>query len=215
MHVDSWIERWESDDIGFHENDVNARLVANFDWLCHSESPCRIFVPLCGKTVDIGWLLSKGCQVVAVELSEVAVQQLFGELHGEEPTTTSTGKLVCHSTKDLDVFVGDVFDLSREILGRVNAVYDRGALVALPEALRERYSNHLIEITDSAPQLLISCTYDQSMRRGSPYSVNDDEIHRNYGKAYRPLLVESSEIPFGIKGVEPAVANVWRLTRRC
>jgi thiopurine S-methyltransferase len=39
-----------------------------------------VFLPLCGKTLDIHWLLSNGYPVAGSELGEVAVKQLFSEL---------------------------------------------------------------------------------------------------------------------------------------
>jgi thiopurine S-methyltransferase len=77
-------------------------------------------------------------------------------------------------------FVGDIFDLSRATLGPVDAIYDRAALVALPETMRNRYAAHLMEITDHAPQLLICFDYDQSLQPGPPFSISDEEVGRHY-----------------------------------
>lgn len=40
----------------------------------------RVFVPFCGKTRDIAWLLFQGFQVAASELSELPIQQLYTEV---------------------------------------------------------------------------------------------------------------------------------------
>ena len=74
-------------------------------------------------------------RVAGSELSEVAVKQLFSEL-AIEPKITAIDDIRRHSADNIDIFVGDIFDLSRGVLGRVDAIYDRAALVALPETMR-------------------------------------------------------------------------------
>ena len=83
MEKHIWLERWENGQTGFHIDEVNPLLVQHFKEL---ELPLasRVFVPLCGKTHDIDWLLSKGFCVVGVEQSEIAVKELFEQL-GEKP----------------------------------------------------------------------------------------------------------------------------------
>lgn len=87
MEHNFWHERWAQDQIGFHEPQANALLVKWFDRLGVGTGQ-RIFLPLCGKTLDIHWLLGRGLCVVGVELSEVAIVQLFEEL-GVKPDRKS------------------------------------------------------------------------------------------------------------------------------
>jgi len=133
MQPEFWRQRWASNQIGFHESEVNPLLVAHFDAL-ELSAGARLFLPLCGKTVDIDWLLSRGFQVAGAELSALAVSQLFERL-GTTPAVIRVGALECHRAGGLTVFAGDIFDLSAEALGRVDAIYDRAALVALPSAV--------------------------------------------------------------------------------
>lgn len=39
----------------------------------------RVFVPLCGKSLDMIWLAQQGHEVIGVELSPVAVEDFFRE----------------------------------------------------------------------------------------------------------------------------------------
>jgi len=172
-----------------------------------------VFLPLCGKTLDIHWLLSNGYRVAGSELSDVAVKQLFLEL-AIEPKITAIDDIHHHSANNIDIFVGDIFDLSRSMLGRVDAIYDRAALVALPETMRGRYAAHLIEITDRAPQLLISYGYDQTLVDGPPFSVSNEEVNRLYRDSYALTPLASVEVIGGLKGKCPARENVWLLKRR-
>ena len=211
MHPQFWLQRWETDRIGFHERAPNNALVDHVDKLT-LEWGSRFFVPLCGKTLDIGWLLAKGFRVVGAELSELAVEQLFAEL-GVIPEVIEREALAHYSAGDLDIFVGDIFDVQADLLGPVDAIYDRAALVALPEVMRDRYTAHLRKITDTAPQLLLSFEYDQLAMEGPPFSINRQEVLRHYEESYDITLLESKPVPGGLKKVTPADEHIWLLNR--
>lgn len=204
-----WHQRWEKNEIAFHESAANQLLVRHFDELSLAPGS-RIFVPLCGKSLDVSWLLSKGCRVAGAELSPLAVEQLFKGL-GLQAQVSRLGEVERRSAKDLDIFVGDIFALSRQMLGPVDAVYDRAALVAFPEDMRKRYAAHLMELTNRAPQLLICYDYDQSQQQGPPFSVSHEEVRRHYAARYRLTLIENRPVPGGLKGKCPANENVWLL----
>lgn len=209
MDIDFWLQRWANNQIGFHENEVNPFLVEHFKALSLDENS-RVFFPLCGKTLDIAWLLSQGYRVVGAELSRTAVEQLFIALE-IEPDILGLGNVDHYSAKDIDIFVGDIFELSASMLGLVDAIYDRAALVALPEEMRKRYTKHLVEITDKAPQLLISFEYDQALLEGPPFSISKKEVNQHYGDSYDLQLIISADMPGGLKGKCPAEENVWLL----
>jgi thiopurine S-methyltransferase len=212
MDASFWHERWGTNDIAFHKNEANPLLVRHFDALSLPKGS-RVFVPLCGKTLDIPWLLSKSYRVAGAELSKIAIEQLFMEL-GVEPTVSRVGEIDHYSAADIDIFVGDIFHLSGKVLGHVDAVYDRAALVALPEELRKRYTAHLTAMTDKAPQLLICYEYDQSLMEGPPFSVNNDEVNKHYRGRYELTLLESTDVPGGLKGRCAAKENTWLLRNK-
>lgn len=209
MDASFWHQRWEKNEIAFHEKAVNPLLVKYFKDLSLVKGS-RVFVPLCGKTLDIGWLLSRGYRVAGVELSELAVKQLFVEL-GVEPKISEVEKVKHYRATQIDLFVGDIFDVSRKTLGSVDAIYDRAALVALPEELRHRYTMHLQELTVHAPQLLICYEYDQTVMEGPPFSIRNEEVQRHYRRSYALTLLESASVPGGLKGKCVATENVWLL----
>ena len=209
MDAKFWHERWANNQIAFHEPAANRLLLAHFAALGMPRQS-RIFLPLCGKTLDIHWLLGNGYQVVGAELSKTAVEQLFSEL-GVEPNVTIEGKVRRYRADGIDILNGDIFDLSRDTLGPVDAIYDRAALVALPAPTRERYARHLIEISGRAPQLLITFDYDQSRIDGPPFSVNAAEVARQYGSRYEVNLLASVELEGGLKKKVPAREEVWLL----
>ena len=212
MEPNFWHNRWQTNQTGWHEHAVNPLLIAHFPSL-HVPLGGRVFVPLCGKSLDLGWFLSYGYAVAGAELSELAVTKLFAEL-GMEARISEGGKHKLFRGENLDIFVGDLFDLSREILGSVDAVYDRAALVALPEAMRVQYTNHLKSLTGLAPQLIIGYEYDQTIVPGPPFSVTPDELHRHYDDSYTLTPLARLEVPGGLKGKCPATEHVWELEKR-
>ncbi|MCZ4287469.1 thiopurine S-methyltransferase [Hoeflea alexandrii] len=208
MEHSFWHDRWESGRIGFHQEEPNNLLVAHFHALGLTERS-RIFLPLCGKTRDIAWLLSQGYRVAGAELSETAIMQLFEELE-VEPAISDLGELKRYSAPDIDIFVGDVFALTRAMLGPVDGVYDRAAFVALPEHMRAAYAPHIGEITGRSPQLLITFEYDTSMLVGPPFSIQSDELEQRYGASYELSTVAMDGVAGGFKGLE-ALERVWLL----
>lgn len=214
MQPDFWHKKWQESDIGFHNSDANPLLVKHFPALGLATGS-RIFLPLCGKTLDIHWLLAQGFQVVGAELSPIAIEQLFNEL-GETPEITQLENLKHYRAPNIDIFVGDIFNITESLLGQVDAIYDRAALVALPVDMRTHYTSHVKAITHNAKQLMICFVYDQSQLAGPPFSISDDEVKANYSSAYNPTLLESIEVAGKLKGQCPACENVWLLeSGRC
>ena len=209
MEKSFWRQKWEENNIAFHASEVNPLLVKYFKQLSLANGS-RIFLPLCGKTLDIPWLLSNGYRVAGAELSKIAIEQLFVEL-GVKPKISQVGELAHYSAPNIDIFGGDIFHLSSKILGLVDAIYDRAALVALPEEMRDRYTAHLMEITHKAPQLLICYEYDQSLMEGPPFSVSNEEVNRHYSGSYQLTSLASANVPGGLKGNYAVKENVWLL----
>jgi thiopurine S-methyltransferase len=209
MDTNFWHRKWEKNDIAFHESAANPLLVKYFNTLSLAQGS-RIFLPLCGKTLDIHWLLSNGYRVAGAELSTIAIEQLFADLK-ITPEISRDGELDHYRAKDIDLFVGDIFHLSRKMLGPVDAIYDRAAFVALTEEIRTRYAAHLAEVANKAPQLLICYEYDQSLMEGPPFSIGDEEVNQKYGRLYDLTLVERANVAGRLKGRVPATENVWLL----
>jgi thiopurine S-methyltransferase len=208
VHADFWHERWANNQIGFHEGAVNPLLVTHFAVLGLPQA-ARIFLPLCGKTVDIDWLLAQGCRVAGAELSPLAVAQLFERL-GLVPAVARRGELERWSAAGLDVLVGDFFALSAAELGVVDAVYDRAAMIALPPDMRRQYVAHMDDLVNCAPQLLVTLDYEQECMAGPPFAVSSAEIREVHGHRESRLLA-SHAVPGGLKGRCPATENVWLL----
>ncbi len=212
MDKNFWLQKWSTNEIAFHEREANPALVKYFNKLSLPRGG-RIFVPLCGKTLDIAWLLSQGYRVAGAELIELAIQQLFQELK-IKPQISQSNQTIHYSGPNIDIFVGDIFKLSKEILGPVDAVYDRAALVALPKDIRIRYTAHIKNITNHASQLLVTYEYDQQLMSGPPFSVNNEEVKKHYNDVYNLTLLETNDVSGGLKGQCPAKENIWLLNTK-
>ena len=209
MQKDFWIDRWKNNQIGFHNNDVNPLLVENLSAL-NLSNLSRILVPLCGKSKDISWLLGEGFLVVGVELSEMAVVQLFADLK-LTPTIEIKHYGKIFSSKNLTIFVADIFELTVQDIGAVDGIYDRAALVALPPEMRGSYAKQLIDISFGAPQLLVSFDYEQDSLPGPPFSVPEAQLSALYGGAYQLNRLASAPLEGGLKGKCEALEQVWYL----
>ena len=210
MEHQFWHDKWDANEIGFHEGRPNALLTEYFASL-NLPKGARVFVPLCGKTMDIPWLLSQGMQVVGAELSELAVRQLFEDM-GVEPEVRPLGGLKVYEANALIIFVGDIFDIDADALGNVDAIFDRAALVALPPDLRARYAKHLMTITGNIQQLLITFEYDQGLMTPPPHSVSLSDVTALYGATYALNVLEERDIAGGLKGRVEAVEFATHLT---
>ncbi len=211
MEAGFWHRKWAAREIGFHEKEANAMLAAHYGRLALGAGE-RVFLPLCGKTRDIAWLLQRGCRVAGIELSEVAIGELFEEL-GVTPEVSSHGALRRFRAAGVEVFCGDFFELQAALLGPVDAVYDRAALVALPVAMRARYAAQLMRVSGAAPQLLVTFEYDQTQMEGPPFSVDEPEIRALYASHYRLTALAREAIPGGFKGRVEAYDRAWLLAR--
>ena len=182
MEADFWHNRWENELTGFHLNEVNPHLKANWS-LLKLEKNSRVFVPLCGKTLDLIWLAEQGFQVVGVELSALAAEAFFTE-NNLAVKKSQLADFTLWQSENISLFCGDFFNLSTHILGKVDAVYDRASLIALPPAMRQDYASRLMDLSPSASKLLITLEYQQSKMEGPPFSVSQSEVEALYQEHY-------------------------------
>ena len=184
MQPHHWLERWEKQQIGFHQAHINTHLETF--WPRSGINPgCRVFVPLCGKSLDMLWLRAQGHPVLGVEISPRAVADFFSE-QGLEPTVNKEARFERWQCEGLTLLVGDFFDLQAADLQDIGAVYDRASLIALPPPMRADYARHMATIKPAAAMtLLISMEYPQQQMQGPPFSVEETEIRALYEPHYR------------------------------
>lgn len=210
MDAEFWHEKWKNSELGFHQAQVHELLAQHWPQFNLAKGS-RVFVPLCGKTNDIGWFLAQGYRVAGIELSQLAVEALF-ELLELEYTINELDDLLHFQAENIDIYVGNIFCLTSSVLGDVDAIYDRAALVALPSLMRSTYAEHLVALSQNAPQFLICFDYDQSQLSGPPFSTPEHEIQSHYASAYQLNLIDKVEVEGGLKSSCKADEVVWFLT---
>lgn len=192
MDKNFWEESWEQGNIGFHQKHIHRYLQRFYSRLAVAEGD-PVFVPLCGKTLDMLWLQQQGAAVIGVELSSVAVDDFFTE-NDIAVFQDRQGPFERYIGDNLEILCGDLFDLKPERLFGSRVVYDRASLVALPPEMRRRYALKLAALIPSGSRvLLISYDYDQTEMAGPPFAVLTDELKDLFGGAFTVELLADED----------------------
>ncbi len=192
VKAEFWKDRWEQNLLGWHQTAANPELVREWPGL-DVDTNATVFVPLCGKSLDMHWLRERGHPIVGCELSPIACRDFFAEA-GIAVTPEPDGARDRYEAAGYRLFCGDFFDLTAADLDAVRGVFDRGSLVALPPEMRARYAQHLARILpDTVEMLLITIEYDQSVVGGPPHSVPTDEIEALFGRDFALRRLHLSE----------------------
>jgi len=217
MDAEFWRQRWAQGRIGFHRAEVNPRLCQYFDRLRLAPGD-RVFVPLCGKSLDLAWLAAQGCAPVGVEISELGVEAFFAE-HGIAAATTGCGALTRWQGGGVTIHCGDFFDLGPDAAGSLAAGWDRAALIALPARLRPRYVEHCAALLPGGARvLLVTMAYADAGVEGPPFSVAPDEVASVCAPWFDVATLEADvpgEAPGEVaaQGVAATRESVWLLAR--
>ena len=193
MHHDFWHERWQTGQIGFHQSAVHP-LLARWWPTLGIRADARVYVPLCGKSLDMVWLAERGHTVIGSELSPIAIRDFFAG-QGLAPTHLQQHGLIRHTAGPYTILEGDALALTLAQTGPIEAVYDRAALVALPPGMRNSYAASLARLTSPGAQaLLVAFEYPQELKGGPPFSVEAREIRELFETAFTVREVERLDI---------------------
>jgi thiopurine S-methyltransferase len=196
MEPEFWHQRWQENLIGFHQSEVNPYLKKYVSSLGVAPGD-TVFVPLCGKSLDMWWLQQQGFRVIGVELSPIASEAFFTD-SGHHPHQLESASFTIWKSADVEILCGDFFDLTEDMLTNVRAVFDRAALIALPPALRRKYVDHLGRILPKdANGLLVTMEYPQSDMQGPPFSVAQAEVESLFAEHFNVELLEDIDVLAG------------------
>ena len=218
MDHNFWLERWQRREIGFHVDRPQPALVAH--WAALGIAPGgRVFVPLAGKSLDMAWLADAGYGVAGVELSPLAVGEFFAG-RGDAPEISRRHGFEISRKGPIEIWCGDYFALTRDLIGRLDAFYDRAALVAMPPRMQGRYADQLAALMPAgAAGLLVGLDYDIAEMDGPPFALPRPRIFELFGSQFDIELLEARDglttsQHLAKKGVTRLEEASYRLRRR-
>lgn len=205
-----WHERWEEGRIAFHLDEVNPQLKRHVSRLPKG----RILVPLCGKSVDLWFLVQQGFEPTGVELVPKAVEQFFAEA-ATTPIVKTEGEATTFTGGGVTIKLGDFFALTH---APFDAVWDRAALIAIEPERRAEYVAHLSSLLRAGGVvLLVAIDYDRTKMIGPPHALSDAEITALFGNDFDAEHLGRNEARMPPRAAEEGLRgeeSVWLLTKR-
>jgi len=211
-----WAGRWDSGQSGWHSSSPRPPLVTHLPTLTGGGDGVRVLLPLCGKAGCLLHLYNAGHTVVGIEGVESIVEEFFKE--NKLPVVKSdipTVKGSRYSTPDnrLTIFACDLFDISSELVGDVDAVWDRGSFVALSFEARPRYVALLKSLVGKSFRYLLQAwEYDKTLYPGPPHSVTVSDMETFFGPFTEIKILE--EILMGPEAEQVQRFKVDKMTER-
>ena len=185
-----WLHFWESNETNWHSDTITQELVEYFE-LFELEPEDKVFVPLCGKSLDMLYIMNQGFSVVGVEISEIGVRQFFRE-NDLTYKITRVDDFELYSSENLEIYCGDFFSLTSKHLNNVKAVLDSKSLIALEPDLRQKYVKYLNDIISvGARILLVTLQYPQHQMSGPPFSVDKSEVESLFSMTFETRELKS------------------------
>ena len=176
MESEFWHNCWQRNTVGFHQQQVHPFLTEHFTLKCLPTDK-HVFVPLCGKTLDMAYL-AQFLRVTGNELSDIACRDFFLE-NNITFQKKKIGNFLQYSCPQLSLLQGDYFQLSTEVIGSIDWVYDRAALIALPPVMQQRYVEHLKSFFAPHTRLfLITLEFPKKQLSGPPFAITEEDIAR-------------------------------------
>ena len=207
-----WLKKWDDGIIGFHKTSVNEKLSGFFNEV-QDESTKRVYVPLCGKSIDMVWLAQQGLQVVGSEIAELAIRQFFSE--NEIPFEQDGHRF---SSEQIVIENNDFYAFDPRTVGPIDAIYDRAAMVAMPTQRHAEYADRLLEILRPGGSiLLVTFDYNQEQMSGPPFSIPEKHVLEHFHKGKITKLFHQSiletEPKFQSRGLDRLTETVWRIQK--
>ncbi|MDD2776651.1 MAG: thiopurine S-methyltransferase [Gallionella sp.] len=206
-----WLQCWHdqhTDD--FHQSAVNPLLCRFWPTLKLAQQS-RVFVPLCGKSLDMIWLVQQGHEVIGVELSPIAVHDFFSE-NKLLPVQQQQGKFTLWRYGKISILCGDYFALTTAEVGLFDTVYDRAALTALPESIRSLYVAQLRRLLPASTQVLLLTIEDTSDNTTFNQAIAvDEEIKALYSDGFE---IDLAYVESVVESDMRAEYKVYRLKQR-
>ena len=213
-----WESRWMNGQTGWHSSDINAHLKTYHQILFQQDTP-KIFVPLCGQSLDMAWLNEQGASIVGVDLVRQPLEQYF-DVQNMTPKSQTVQDLESLTSGSLTLFHANVFDVNNDIIGNVDAIYDRAALVALSPEFRESYVAHCLSLLKPGGSILL-ITYDSPVAddHGPPFPVRKGTVERLFAGVQECIQIDEVHTTkadserLQKRNLDWSRSDIWKITK--
>ncbi|CAK8673561.1 unnamed protein product [Clavelina lepadiformis] len=193
LNEEYWKKIWENGQIhDFHHANVHEHLIKYKDHFLHQN--CRVFIPLCGKSVDLNYLAECGHEVVGCELSETAILQFFQEhsmTFKQSQYPKAPFEVFKAADKNITIYKGDFLKLNSSVIGKFDAVWDQGAFIAIHPSQRLKYTDIMKDLISlDGKYLLFSLQFD-GVNSATPYSVTEMDMEETFGRYFDVSTLET------------------------
>lgn len=207
-----WKAMWKRNDIDFHQPIANPLLKTYLPRL-QLVAGDRVLVPLCGKSLDMNVLLESGYRVVGVELSNIAVQAYF-DASNIIPKREKKAHFTRWYYDDVEIWCGDIFNLTSSDIGHIKTLYDCTSLTALPPEIRQNYVRHFYERLEKNSQILLLTTESPDLMILNSAATIDQEVQSLYQQYYQIQLLYGQRVlktdpQFPLQPMQPLEEKVY------
>uniref|UniRef100_H2Z3J6 thiopurine S-methyltransferase n=1 Tax=Ciona savignyi TaxID=51511 RepID=H2Z3J6_CIOSA len=196
MTCEDWNLRWKKNQLDFHFSEVYDSLLKH-EHLLLEKANCSVFVPLCGKSVDMKYLADKSHRVVGLEFSEIAIQDFFAEQNIKftvEKHPSHPFNIYRSSDSAITIYQGDLFQFNSNVAGKFDAVWDRGSFCAMQPSQQNAYCDVIYQVLNPGSRYLLNTfIYDQTKYPGPPQHTTDKEISELFNGRYDVKILEVYE----------------------
>merc|ERR1712038_1694704 len=186
MPPDSWSKSWKEGKTFWHRPAKNEFLERHLDDLLNGRQTITIFFPFCGKAVDMKWLYDEGHNVVGIDCAQQPIEEFFKDHEVEciKEKIENLGTLYRSKDSRLRIYHGNLMDMTVASCGTFNAIWDRGALVAVDKEERKGYADTLLSLFGEGCRYMIEASeYHESEYVGPPHTISAQDVEDLFGTA--------------------------------
>ena len=195
--VKDWSNIWEINDTGFHLTSANP-VLAKYEKVFFSNHS-RVFVPLCGKTVDLIYLADKGHEVYGCEFLEGPVKEFFRENDLDFTVSDDVegiGPVYKAKSKKIIIYLGDFFALKSHTIGKFDAIWDRAAMTAVLPSKRADYVESIKNLITSHGKFLLNTLEIKGAEyRGPPFSMPFEVVEKLFSASFEVKMLDCKSLP--------------------
>ncbi|KAL7634077.1 UNVERIFIED_CONTAM: hypothetical protein RMT77_015405 [Armadillidium vulgare] len=188
-----WEKLWSTKVTPFHQREVCPFLLkisSNLNFV----SPKRVFIPLCGKALELKWFYDEGFEVVGVDLISIPAEEFFKEHNLTfKIRELPWAKVYESSDQRIKIYVADIFSVEPEDVGKFDVIWERADYTVVKIAEREKYSKLMKQLCkEKFVHFLCTLQFEVLVGRYDtpPRPLSHEETKKLYGDWCKVDLIE-------------------------